>query len=399
MPASVSSFIAASGGTPSADVRRDRDGVIELWQVLSTLCDPRDRRGVRHDLATVLTLAVAAVSAGARSLVAIAGWAGDLPRPYWSRFGVTRRVPSAATFARVLARVDADALDAVLGAWTTAAAGALVHEAPIAVDGKTARGARRPDGTRVHLFAAITHGSAIPLGQVTAATKGYEIAAFATVLDRVDLRGRVITGDALHTQVAHAHYLHRHGGHYVFTVKRNQPTLHTRLTALPWAQVPIGHTRTEQGHGRTEERTVQLIARVQPQLGFPHARLAARIVRTRTTTTGTTTREIVYAISDLTAEQADAQRIGELVRGHWVIENQLHWVRDVTYGEDHHQLRTGTAPQAMATLRNTALALLRIAGATNIAATTTALSRRVRRVLAVVEHEPRITLRSRQGQL
>lgn len=213
MPAFVSSFIPAACGTPDRRERRERDGVIELWQVLSTLADPRDRRGVRHDLATVLTLAVAAVAAGARSVVAIAGWAGDLPRVYWPRFGVGRAAPSAATFSRVLARVDPDVLDAVLGAWVTAAAGALAGEAAIAVDGKTARGARRSDGTRVHLFAAVTHGSAIPLGQVTAATKGYEIAAFATVLDRLDLQGRIITADALHTQVAHAHYLHRHGAH------------------------------------------------------------------------------------------------------------------------------------------------------------------------------------------
>lgn len=396
MPALVSSFIPAAGDTPD---RGGRDGVIELWQVLSTLADPRDRRGVRHDLATVLTLAVAGVSAGARSLVAIAEWAADLPRAYWSRFGVRRCTPSAATFSRLLARVDADVLDAVLGAWTTAAAGDLARQTPIAVDGKSARGARRGDGSRVHLFAAITHGTAIPLGQVAAATKGYEIAAFATVLDRVDLHGRIVTADALHTQRSHAHYLHRHGGHYVFTVKRNQPSLHERLAALPWAQVPIGHVSLERGHGRTEHRTVQLISAVHPRLGFPHARLAARIVRTRTTSAGVRTREVVYAISDLSAEQADAARIGELVRGHWVIENQLHWIRDVTLGEDAHQLRTGTAPQAMATLRNTALALLRIAGAPTISTTTAALSRRVRRVLTVLDPQPRTTLTSRQGRL
>ena len=248
-----------------------------------------------------------------------------------------------------MARVDPGVLDGVLGAWTSAAAGDLAAQAAIAVDGKSARGARRPDGSRVPLFAATTHGTAIPLGQVQAATKGYEIAAFATVLDRVDLHGRVITADALHTQRAHAHYLHRHGGHYVFTVKRNQPSLHERLEALPWAQVPIGHTSTSRGHGRTEQRAIQLISTLHPGLGFPHARLAARIVRTRTTSAGARTREIVYAIGDLSDQQADAARIAALVRGHWVIENQLHWVRDVTLGEDAHQLRTGSAPQAMAT--------------------------------------------------
>src|SRR5659263_508651 len=136
-----------------------------------------------------------------------------------------------------------------------------------------------------------------------------------------------------------------------------------------------------------------------PTAGVPHARLGARIVRTRTTGAGVRTREVVYAISDLSAEQADAARIGELVRGHWVIENQLHWIRDVTLGEDAHQLRTGTAPQAMATLRNTALALLRIAGAPTISTTTAALSRRVRRVLTVLDPQPRTTLTSRQGRL
>jgi len=90
VPAFVSSFIPATGDTLDGG---DRDGVIELWQVLSTLAhslvDPRDRRGVRHDLATVLTSAVAGVAAGARSLVGIAAWAGDLPRVYWSRFAGT----------------------------------------------------------------------------------------------------------------------------------------------------------------------------------------------------------------------------------------------------------------------------------------------------------------------
>ena len=160
-PRSYHSFITAAGDTPD---RGERDGVIELWQVLSTLVDPRDRRGVRHDLATVLALAVAGVSAGARSLVAIAAWAGDLPRAYWSRFGVRRCTPSAATFARLLARVDPDVLDAVLGAWTTAAAGDLARQAAIAVDDKSARGARRGDGLRVHLFAAANARHGDPFG-------------------------------------------------------------------------------------------------------------------------------------------------------------------------------------------------------------------------------------------
>ena len=254
----------------------------------------------------------------------------------------------------------------------------------MAVDGKSARGARRPDGSRVHLFAALTHDG-LPAGQVIAPAKGFEIAAFRTLLDRVDLRGRVVTADALHTQVAHAHYLHRHGAHYVLTVKGNQPKLRARPAALPWAQVPIARVDLSAAPGRREQRTVQLISRVRPGLGFPHARLVARITRTRARPDATRgTREVVYAISDL-PEDTTPEAIAALVRGHWAIENRLHWVRDVTFDEDRSTVRTGTLPAAMATLRNTAIGLLRTTGTTNIAAATAALHRRATRVMALLE--------------
>lgn len=140
------------------------------------------------------------------------------------------------------------------------------------------RGARRPDGSRVHLVGVLEHSSGTVLTQVEVASKGSEIGAFVTVLDRVDLHGCVVTADAPHTQSAHAHYLHRHGGHYVLTVKGNQPTLRARCAALPWAQVPVGHVEHDKGHGRREQRTVQVITVVQPRLPFPHARQVARVV-------------------------------------------------------------------------------------------------------------------------
>lgn len=138
--------------------------------------------------------------------------------------------------------------------------------------------------------------------------------------------------------------------------------------------------------------------RICPGLGFPHARLAARITRTRTgpDATGRTV-VVVYAISDL-PEDTSPERVGAFVRGHWAMKNRLHWVRDVTFDEDRSQVRTGTAPQAMATLRNTAIGLLRAAGATNIAATSAALHRRASRLLALLE-APRAVLTSQPGRL
>ncbi len=323
MPAPVSSLIRAADALTAADIGPVRDVPVAVWDVLSTITDARHRRGRRHELATILVLSVAAVVAGARTLASIAGWAADLPPWARPRLGVVRRPPSLSTIRRVLIMVDADVLDAVLHAWLSAIADPPPVPAAfraVAVDGKTCRGARRADGSRVHLFSAVEHGSGIPLGQVLAESKGFEIAAFATVLDRIDLAGVVVTADALHTQKAHARYLHRHGGKYVFTVKRNQPTLHAQLGRLPWEAIPTGHHEQGKAHGRREARTVQVTS-IKAGIGFPHARLAARITRTRARIgTERTSTEIVYAITNLGWDQVTPAQLAALVRGHWAIE-------------------------------------------------------------------------------
>lgn len=364
---------------------------VAVWDVLSTITDARHRRGRRHELATVLVLAVGAVVAGARTLASIAGWAADLPVGARPRVGIGRACPSLSTIRRVLIMVDADVLDAVLHAWLNA----LTPPPPVpaafravAVDGKTCRGARRADGSRVHLFSAIEHGSGIPLGQVLAESKGFEIAAFTTVLDRIELNGVVVTADALHTQKAHARYLHRHGGKYVFTVKRNQPTLHAQLDRLPWGQIPTGHHEQGKAHGRRESRTIAVTS-IAAGIGFPHARLAARITRTRARSgTDKASTEIVYVITNLGWDQVTPAQLADLVRGHWSIENRVHHVRDVTFDEDRSQVRTGNGPRVMATLRNIAIGLIRARHhGPNIAAATRTLGRRTEKLLALLDHE------------
>lgn len=226
-------------------------------------------------------------------------------------------------------------------------------------------------------------------GSVEVHSKESEIGAFITVLDRFDLHGCVVTADALHTQRSHARYLHRHGGHYLFTVKGNQPGLHATCAGLPWAQVPIGHVEHDVGHGRCEERLLQVIAAVQPRLPFPHARQVARLQRRRRSgRTGTWRTQVVFLITDLSADQADPARLAKLARGHWGIENRVHWVRDVTFDEDRHGLRTGRAATVMATLRNTAITLLRQADHPNIAAATAAMARRPERILNLIDRHP-----------
>lgn len=390
MPAPVSSLIPVADVLQARQVHPGQVVPVAVWEVLSTVPDGRGRRGRRHELATVLVVAVAAVLAGSRSLAAIADWAADLPDWVRPRLGIGRRPPSLSTIRRALIMVDADVLDAVLHAWLAALT--LPPRVPpafraVAVDGKTCRGAVDTDGVRVHLFSAVEHATGVPLGQVRAETKGHEIAAFATVLDRIDLAGVVVTADALHTQQAHARYLHRHGARYTFIVKRNQPTLHARLAKLPWADVPVAHRAEDKGHGRRESRTLQVTS-VATGIGFPHAKLAARIHRTRTQMrTGKTSTETVYAVTSLSWEQVTASQLAEVIRGHWAIENQVHHVRDTTYDEDRSQVRTGDAPRVMATLRNIALGIIRARhGGGNVAATTRTLGRKVTVLLNLLDH-------------
>jgi predicted transposase YbfD/YdcC len=204
------------------------------------------------------------------------------------------------------------------------------------------------------------------------------------LLDRIDITGAIITADALHTQRAHVTYLTGRGARYLLTVKANQPTLLRQLKALPWNDIPVADTSTDKAHGRREQRTVKLTA-VSAGIGFPHAALALQITRrSRPLAGGRWRTETVYAITDLTAEQATAAELADAARAHWGIENRLHWVRDVSYGEDLSQVRTGHGPAVMATLRNLAISLLRAAGATNIAAACRHLSRHPARVLPMI---------------
>ena len=242
----------------------------------------------------------------------------------------------------------------------------------VAVDGKTLRGSGVADGPGRHLLAALEHARGVVLGQVDVEAKTNEIPMFATLLDRIDLAGAVVTADAMHAQRGHAEYLAaQRGAHYLITVKRNQPTLHAQLTALPWHQVPVADDARERGHGRAGRRTVKVTA-VAAGLAFPHAAQAIQIVRRRRPLSGKNTRkwstETVYAITSLTAAQASPAELAAIVRGHWLIEDRLHWIRDVVYDEDRSQVRTGNGPRVMASLRNLAISILRLTGETNIAA-------------------------------
>lgn len=196
---------------------------------------------------------------------------------------------------------------------------------------KTARGARIGDGRAVHLLAALEHADGVVLGQRVVDGKSNEITAFAPLLDGIDLADVIVTADALHTQREHADYLLGRGAHYLFTVKGNQPKLHTQLKALPWRDIPTVDVTSGKGRGRTEPRTVKTTA-VADGIGFPHAATAVQVTRRRLTGRKWRT-ETVYAITDLDQTQIHPDELADILRGHWHIENRLHWVRDVTFAD------------------------------------------------------------------
>src|SRR6266566_3259918 len=318
-----------------------------LLVALAAVPDPRDPRGTRYPLVSMLAVAVCAVLAGACTFAAITDWVRDLDRPARGRLGFTDRVPAATTVWRLV----------------------------IAIDGKVERGARLPDGRQVHLLSAYDTAAGVVLAQMQIAAKSNEIPAFAPLLDRVatqlgSLDKVLFVADALHAQTDHAEQVAARGGHLMVPVKGNQPTLCSQLKALPWAQVPVGDRRREVGHGRKETRTVKAVTVATPGgLGFPHAEQAVRITRTRTIK-GKTTREAAYMVVSLPAEHAQPADLGTWARSEWHIENRVHYVRDVTLREDAHQAQTGNGPAVFATLRNTSIGYHRSNGETNIARAT-----------------------------
>jgi predicted transposase YbfD/YdcC len=368
-----------------------------LRSALAQVIDPRQRRGVRHPLVVVLTAAVCAVAAGARSFVAAAEWVADLPAEVAAALEVQCRCPSESTIRRVIGKVDADRFDTVIGGFVQDLCASMApagRRRVLAVDGKTLRGSRHIGSGGVdtpgrHLLAVIDQHARVVLGQVNVEGKTTEITAFAPLLDTLrgaDLAGVVITADALHTQRDHVDELTQRGMHWVFTVKGNQPRLRRQLATLPWRDVEPAHRSAETSHGRREIRSLKVVT-IATGIGFPHAAQAIQITRrtrpvcARTGRRGTWRTETVYAITDLQPHQARPDELAAWVRGHWQIENGLHWVRDVTFAEDLSQVRTGAAPQVMASLRNLAISLHRLAGATNIAAALRHHARDARRPL------------------
>ena len=233
----------------------------------------------------------------------------------------------------------------------------------LAADGKRIRGANRHTGEGVYFetVTLVTHQGR-PLASRCCRDEGGELAATKALLDDVDVRGCLVTLDALHTnRDTERAIVDIHRADYLFTVKDNGPETCAMLSTLDWNAPSVRHHRTppEKGHGRVETRHIDALTVPERMTPFAHARQAMRVTRERTDlTTANTTTETAYALTSVSAERAGPAQLLAWNRGHWMVENANHYRRDATLGEDASRIRARHAPANNATLNNIALAIV-----------------------------------------
>ncbi|MFF4779678.1 ISAs1 family transposase [Microtetraspora fusca] len=351
----------------------------DLRQVWAQIPDPRDPRGRRHPLTVILALVQAAIISGAVSYAAIRHWITRAPQEVLEHLGARRDprtgkflAPHPDTVCRTIAQVNAASVDAAYAAHRAGQLRELYDDPdeliPMTVDGKTQRGTATSDKPAQHRLGAQLADDALMVATLDVGTKSNEITAFAPLLDQIGcLKNVVISADRLHTQRKHARYLHRREAFYVFPVGGNQAGLFDQLDALAWKDVPIEWTTYDRGHGRTEIRTIQVLP-APAGTRFPHVKQVFLLERhVYDLSWKPLTSMAVLGVTNLTAKLAGPRRLAELVRGEWSIENQDHYVRDVTLGEDRCRVRTASAPSILATMRSYAIGALRLLNHTNIA--------------------------------
>ena len=336
-----------------------------LVTALAEVPDFRKSQGKRHSLVAVLALSVAAVMCGAQSLTAISQWGREQGVPLLQRLGLTHLPgPCVATLHRIFKDLDVQALECVLTAWWNSW---LPPGGGLALDGKTARGSQSESHDAVQLLVAFAQRLNVALAECVIVQHD-EIGAAATLLGALDLAGWIISGDAKFTQKHLAAQITAGQGDYVFIVKENQPTLYqdiaTLFSELDVVADTVTSTRDCTCHGdRIERRVLTASSALRDYCAWPGLEQVFRIERTVIDKrSGTRTQAVHYGITSLTPKEADAHRLAELVRGHWRIENRLHWVRDKDFAEDASRVRTGNAPQTMAVLRNLVISLLWLLG-------------------------------------
>lgn len=336
----------------------------------ATLTDPRVERTKEHQLLDIITIALCGVICGAETWVDIEEW-GRAKRGWLERFlSLPNGIPSHDTFGRVFARLNPEQFQQCFVQWVQAV-NAVLPTQQIALDGKMVRRShdRGAGKGAIHMVSAWALENRLVLGQVKVDEKSNEITALPVLLRQLAVSGCIVTIDAMGCQKEIAQQIIEQDGDYVFGLKGNQGTLHreveesfTHAQASHFEEIEHDYHKTvDKGHGRIEIREYwtisdsEYITYLNAQRNWKGLR-SIGMVRSQRRSGEQVSQETRYYIISLSG---NAREFGQAVRGHWGIENSLHWVLDIAFREDESRMRKDFSPQNFAVLRHMALNLLK----------------------------------------
>ena len=353
-----------------------------LYAHLQRIQDQRKRRGIRYTLVSILAVVILAKLCGQDRPYAIADWAQNRSEFLVEILRLKRsRLPHHTTYRRILETVlDGDKFEQLMSDFIQHCP-QVGQEVVIAIDGKTLRGTiTREDPFGLHLLAAYLPGEGIVLLQmVVEQEKENEIVVAPQLLKSVDLRQKVVVADAMHAQRGLSLQITQAGGDFIWIIKDNQLTTRQAIELLFTPQKPLAgegrppldfrQARTvDKGHGRLEERTLTISSLLNEYLDWPGVAQVFKLERRFTNlATDEVEQEVRYGLTSLSSTKAGPERLMNIVRSQWGIENGLHYRRDVTFHEDATRMTHKAAGRAMATINNLICNLLAIQGFTNFA--------------------------------
>jgi predicted transposase YbfD/YdcC len=353
-----------------------------LYAYLKRVVDPRKSKGIRYQLATILLLILLAKLGGQDNPTGISEWVKHREAALVEMLKLPgKRVPHHCTYRRILQSLDPEQFEQVVGEFQRSRQPGQ-QEIIISIDGKTLRGTIvAGEGRGVHLLAAYLPGSGLVLMQVAVESKENEIVAAPKLLQSIDLQGVIVIGDAMHTQRRISIQIVQAGGHYIWTAKGNQARTEWAIEKLFVNEVvnlkkgaplskdfQMAMSQPNKGHGRIEKRTILVSQALNDYLDWPHVAQVFRLERQVWLDHGKRkTHQVVYGLTDLSPQQARPQRLMNLLRHYWGIENGLHYRRDVTLHEDATRTTVGHAGHNLAIINNLIIALCLSSGRNNLA--------------------------------
>lgn len=327
---------------------------------MDCLDDPRrPSNGTLHDFREILVMAIAAVLSDCDTVEDIADWA-HMREAWLRRFRVLKNgIPSEDTFLRIFRLLDPKQFEDCFRRWVSGVV--TVLGGTLAIDGKTVRGSATGGESAIHMVSAFATDLGLVLGQEKVAEKSNEITAIPELLAALDVKGLLVSIDAMGGQKEIAARIVAQGGDYLLAAKGNQPTLQAKLAAafIDQHDACERHEHLDDRHGRV----VSQIARILPAHGrvdtsdWPKCQILARIDSLRCLKDKASDLEQRYYIS---SRALSAEQLAQAVKAHWAIENQLHWVLDVNFGEDASPVRKDNAPQNLSLLKKIVLNLIRL---------------------------------------